>query len=254
MKRLATILKVCPICGGEFTTKLGGSKPEKQTCSRKCSNTFFRSFNNPNFVRLDKRLELHYTSICWRYHKKQCVVCGEERIVSVHHYNGVHDDDRPENLVPLCPTHHQYWHSRYRDVISNVVDRYVVNFKNLLVAQRIECHATNVEVAGSNPAEKTMNHLRFHYNEFPTQLAIIKVKIDDKLVAIIRPPCHHMGTNYQYSAWLITSLHDDPTGILRQQCDDLIKTQPEYKGEKIRHHAIIANEMTWQDNGTYHAV
>ncbi len=68
------------------------------------------------------------SEICWRYHPKECVVCGEHLAVSVHHYNGHHWDDRPENLVPLCPTHHQYWHSRHQHLIKEKVDDYVKKF------------------------------------------------------------------------------------------------------------------------------
>lgn len=69
-----------------------------------------------------------YTEICWRYHAKECVVCGEHRIVAVHHHNGHHWDNRPENLVPLCPTHHTYWHSEHRHLIEERVNEYVTRF------------------------------------------------------------------------------------------------------------------------------
>ena len=69
-----------------------------------------------------------YTTICWKEHKKECIVCGENKIVAVHHYNENHDDNRIENLVPLCPTHHQYMHSRYAEEIKHIVDNYVNTF------------------------------------------------------------------------------------------------------------------------------
>jgi len=28
----------------------------------------------------------------------------------IHHINGIHDDDRPENLVPMFPSEHMRWH------------------------------------------------------------------------------------------------------------------------------------------------
>jgi hypothetical protein len=70
-----------------------------------------------------------YTDICWRYHQRECVVCGERLIVAVHHLNEIHDDNRPENLVPLCPTHHQYWHSRHKHLIEKVVLDYIEEWK-----------------------------------------------------------------------------------------------------------------------------
>lgn len=110
------ILKECPVCKNPHS-KSG------VTCSYSCSNTYFRSsINNPNW-KIDT-----YRTTCWHYHTKKCVVCNEEKIVEVHHYNHNHSDNRPENLVPLCPTHHQYLHSRYADEIKNIVDSYVKNY------------------------------------------------------------------------------------------------------------------------------
>ena len=43
--------------------------------------------------------------------------------------NEDHSDDRIENLVPLCPTHHQYMHSRYKSEILPKVEEYVEKFK-----------------------------------------------------------------------------------------------------------------------------
>lgn len=61
--------------------------------------------------------------------RKKCVICGEDKIVEVHHYYHDNADNRPENLVPLCPTHHQYMHSSYRELIEKDVDKYVEDFK-----------------------------------------------------------------------------------------------------------------------------
>ena len=112
-------LKECPVCGTMHSKK-------GVTCSYSCSNTYFRSgTNNPNWK------DDTYQTTCWHYHGKKCVVCGEEKIVEVHHYNEVHADNRPENLVPLCPTHHQYVHSKYRDVVQPIIDEYVKNYLSM---------------------------------------------------------------------------------------------------------------------------
>lgn len=114
--------KICPVCKNTFTTQSGSPK-EKTTCSHSCSNTFNRSgINNPNYSPKSTRA---YRTICFHYHKKQCVVCGESKIVEVHHYNENHSDDSPNNLIPLCPTHHQYIHSKYKKLIINIVNKYI---------------------------------------------------------------------------------------------------------------------------------
>lgn len=99
-------------------------KTSKGTCSKSCANSFFKVGENNGNFKGDS-----YQYKCFANHKKECVVCGENKIVAVHHYNEDHFDDRPENLVPLCPTHHQYLHSRYANEIQHIVDNYVNTFK-----------------------------------------------------------------------------------------------------------------------------
>lgn len=106
-------LKECPVCKSRHAKK-------GVTCSYSCSNTHFRSGKkNPNWS------ESSYRSTCFEKHGKKCIVCGEEKIVAVHHINEDHHDNRVENLVPLCPTHHQYVHSRYREEIQPIIDQYI---------------------------------------------------------------------------------------------------------------------------------
>jgi len=115
-------IKLCEVC----SNPIKNYRYSKGSCSHKCSNTLFRKIRNKpdNYT--------HYTTLCWHYHKKECIVCGEAKIVAVHHYNEDHNDDSPANLVPLCPTHHQYVHSRYKDEVIDIIDKYVISFKNNL--------------------------------------------------------------------------------------------------------------------------
>jgi 5-methylcytosine-specific restriction endonuclease McrA len=62
------------------------------------------------------------------YHKKECVICGENKIVAVHHYDENHNNDSIENLIPLCPTHHNYVHSRYKDEVIDTINKYREEF------------------------------------------------------------------------------------------------------------------------------
>jgi len=124
------IIKVCPICDNEFETRLGHPR-EKTVCSHSCANTYFRSGKlNPNYKNDDELTGVvKYVTICFRYHEKKCVCCDEKNIVEVHHYDGNKENNKPENLIPLCPTHHKYWHSRFRKTIKFKVDEYAKNFK-----------------------------------------------------------------------------------------------------------------------------
>ena len=117
-----SVIKVCPVCGNEFTTKIG-SKSEKMTCSHSCSNTYFNgAVRNINVS--------DYRVICFRHHKKECIICGENKVVDVHHHDGNRSNNIPENLIPICPTHHRYWHSKYRTEIKDKVEKYLEEFKN----------------------------------------------------------------------------------------------------------------------------
>lgn len=119
--RFIKLQKVCPVCDKKFEVI---PSEDKVTCGYSCSNTYFRSKeSNPNWK------GTRYQTICWQYHEKKCVICGEDNIVAVHHFDENHDNNSPENLVPLCPTHHNYMHSRYKELIMQQVKDYVSHFK-----------------------------------------------------------------------------------------------------------------------------
>lgn len=112
----------CPVCGGPKKNKAS------VTCSYACSNTFFR--RGPR-----AEAKNNYRSITFKHHSKECVVCGEDKIVACHHMNGDHYDNRPENLVPLCPTHHGYWHSKWRYLIEDKVRAYQEQFFERMILE-----------------------------------------------------------------------------------------------------------------------
>lgn len=124
------IKKICPVCGKEFYTDVGEKGRKQECCSYACSNTYFRSGENNGqyksgiFVSQDA-----HKIIGFRHHPHKCCVCGEEKIVAIHHYDGNHNNNEPSNLVPLCPTHHCYIHSKYKDEIIDKVNAYVEAFK-----------------------------------------------------------------------------------------------------------------------------
>lgn len=112
-RKLCSARKECPVCGEYFSGK-------GKTCSHGCANTFFRSKeNHPNWNNNS------YRSTCFQYHPKMCIVCGEDKIVAVHHMDENRKNNSPENLIPLCPTHHQYFHSRYRHLVINRIEDYI---------------------------------------------------------------------------------------------------------------------------------
>lgn len=115
----------CHSCKSAFVVvereKLFPSK-DKYFCSRTCANSVG---GNAKAQKYHSDEDATYRVVAFRYHKKECVVCGEKNIVSVHHLNEDHSDNRPENLVPICPTHHQYVHSKYRWMVQDKIDKYM---------------------------------------------------------------------------------------------------------------------------------
>lgn len=123
-RKYELIEKECPVCGSLFET-LKGSKNEKTVCSHSCSNTFFRSGeNNPNYKDgFDG--DAHYRKICFTHHPKKCCICGFDLIVEVHHMDCDKSNNNPNNLIPLCPNHHRLFHSRYRELVSPLIEDYI---------------------------------------------------------------------------------------------------------------------------------
>lgn len=51
---------------------------------------------------------------------KSCALCGFDKIVELHHLDGNHKNNNPENLTGLCPNHHKMFHNfKYRKEIQN---------------------------------------------------------------------------------------------------------------------------------------
>lgn len=110
----------CDLCKKNFEVEErehGFPAKARYFCSRTCANT-----KPPSQWHLDRR---SYTKICFDHHARKCVVCGEDKIVEVHHLNENPNDNQPMNLIPLCPTHHQYWHSRYKHLVYGKVMQYI---------------------------------------------------------------------------------------------------------------------------------
>jgi len=107
-------IRYCPVCSGIIK-----SSYKTQTCSYACSNSYFRSGpDNPNWK------DDSYRTTCFYYHSHKCIICDETNIVEVHHFDEDKNNNQPDNLIPMCPTHHQYMHSRHKSLINDQVIAY----------------------------------------------------------------------------------------------------------------------------------
>jgi hypothetical protein len=123
---------------------------DRKFCSLLCANQKVRGRALP---RPDEELicQNKHKVICFRYHKKECCICGIKNPVTVHHYNENHIDDRPENLVPICANHHILLHTKgFMKDIQPKVDDYVKRFIGGKEEQQIRRTVT-AETAGAAP-------------------------------------------------------------------------------------------------------
>jgi len=70
-----------------------------------------------------------YRDICFFHHAAKCVCCREKNVVEVHHFDRNRENNLPENLIPLCPTHHAYIHNeKFKHLVEHKVLKYVEQF------------------------------------------------------------------------------------------------------------------------------
>lgn len=105
--------KKCPVCDVWFFGKA-------TTCSRGCANSHFRSGDKHPSWKAEA-----YRTTCFLHHDFRCCVCGEDNIVEVHHFDEDKNNNTPKNLIPLCPTHHQYVHSRHKEKVIGIITAYI---------------------------------------------------------------------------------------------------------------------------------
>ena len=107
--------KICERCGQKFNW-LGRKKTKKfidaKFCSRSCAN------NRSDWW---KSNATSYRTIAEHNHKMECVVCGFDKIVAVHHIDENKKNSDPGNLIPLCPNHHEMVHSKWKNEVLPII-------------------------------------------------------------------------------------------------------------------------------------
>ena len=109
--------RVCPECNNDYRA----NSTEQVYCSNKCAN---------NATKYKPRKDNNYRTLCFRFHKKECVVCGFDKVISVHHYDENKKNNHPLNLIPMCPNHHEMIHTKsYVDEVKPIVDKWLLEQK-----------------------------------------------------------------------------------------------------------------------------
>ena len=107
--------KECVKCGtiypynGREKTK---AFKESKFCSRSCANSR-QDWWNENAT--------NYRTIAFQTWKKECAICGFNKVVEVHHLDENHNNNDPDNLIPLCPNHHQMLHSKWKEEVEALI-------------------------------------------------------------------------------------------------------------------------------------
>lgn len=108
----------CPGCGKNFARPK--RKTPRQTCSRACSYTIrnrnghrYLGINGYFYIKSNKKYQLEHRLVVEREIGRKLKE-GEH----VHHINGIHTDNRPENLQILTHTEHSSLH--YRDLCDRI--------------------------------------------------------------------------------------------------------------------------------------
>lgn len=116
--------KICKECEKHFTWvgRINTKAYKKAVfCCRSCANK-----QGPKYRQYKSN---SYRTVCWKHHKKECIICGENLIVDAHHYDGNHTNNHPTNFVPLCPTHHSYLKSSEGlSLLKGQIDKYHSEF------------------------------------------------------------------------------------------------------------------------------
>ena len=118
-----TIIKHCERCGKEYTI-ICGINTKKSYKKRFCSNACAKA--------RDEYWQDHmtqYRTIAKKYHINKCIVCGFDKFLHIHHIDRNRKNNTKENLIPLCLNHHKWIHSKYKQEILPIIEKYIEDFK-----------------------------------------------------------------------------------------------------------------------------
>ena len=107
--------KFCNCCGKEFIYE-GRIKTKAflkaKFCNRSCANNR-QDWWNENVT--------HYRTIALKYWDRECAICGFDKIIAVHHVDENKKNNDKENLIPLCPNHHEMVHSKWKNEVQPLI-------------------------------------------------------------------------------------------------------------------------------------
>jgi len=88
----------------------------KYFCSRSCANSMGGK------AKVAKYGISSYVTVAKKYFSEECAVCGENRVLDVHHIDENRNNNSPENLIFLCPNHHALWHRCKDEEVKKIIE------------------------------------------------------------------------------------------------------------------------------------
>jgi len=135
---------ICENCGRECIKHAKGMcvtcykrliwKPKKQECKRckrtrphhakgYCNGCYNSVFHMENAKDWNYRRNHNISAEKYRELTKRCIICGFNKYVVLHHLDENHKNSTEDNLIGLCPNHHQLVHTlKYRDEIKKQIN------------------------------------------------------------------------------------------------------------------------------------
>jgi len=115
--------KFCIKCNTSFTFT-GRIKTKKYEqalfCSRSCANNR-QEWWNENAT--------GYKTIALQHHSNECQMCKFNKVVAIHHIDENKENNSPDNLIPLCPNHHEMYHSKWQDEVKSFILDWQENYR-----------------------------------------------------------------------------------------------------------------------------
>jgi hypothetical protein len=119
---------VCSCCSTTFLVNEREKQfpvKEKYFCSRSCANSLGGK----------RKAELyhhdgvaHYRTVALRHHEPKCVICSFDKVIAIHHIDENKKNNDPSNLIPLCPNHHEMYHSKWKSEVEPFIKEWQQKF------------------------------------------------------------------------------------------------------------------------------
>lgn len=113
-RRVGTPLIRCSVCKKEKPSHAKGM----------CNSCYMKALYYDN-IKASNIKRYHNISLDeWKNVTKECLICGFDKIVELHHLDKNRENDHRDNLIGLCPNHHKMLHcEKYKEEIIKEIKK-----------------------------------------------------------------------------------------------------------------------------------